>query len=144
MTQSMDQMLSILLNETTALLSSPYGSIWMYSHTSNTLVQKLAYGNASKIAYSSLSPVDGIVGRTFTSGKLYISEDLKNDPLLYDLNRDSILPGLKGIFVPIQSTAGQVGVLTITVSQNRQINADLNLLSILAEITGNSIHRVQL
>ncbi|MGE5378588.1 MAG: GAF domain-containing protein [Bacteroidota bacterium] len=142
--QSMDEMLPILLNESTALLDSPHGSIWMYSHTSGMLVQKLAYGSATKIAHSALSPVDGIVGRTFTSGRRYITDDLKNDPLLYEPNRESILPGLKGIFIPIQSTAGPVGVLNIAVDQNKPLTEEINLLSILAEITGNSIHRVQL
>jgi PAS domain S-box-containing protein len=144
MAQSIDEMLPILLNETTALLDSPHGSIWMYSHTSNMLVQKLAYGAAAKIKQSSLSPVDGIVGYTFTRGRRYIADDLKNDPLLYEQNRASILPGLKGVFIPIQSTAGPVGVLNIAVSQNKQLTEEINLLSILAEITGNSIHRVQL
>ncbi|MGE5464042.1 MAG: GAF domain-containing protein [Syntrophothermus sp.] len=142
--QSMDEMLPILLNETTALLDSPHGSIWMYSHPTNMLVQKLAYGSATKVAHTSLNSGDGIVGHTFTSGKRYIASDLKNDPLLFESNRQSIQPGLTGIFVPIQSTAGPVGVLTIAVNQNRQISEEINLLSILAEITGNSIHRVQL
>ena len=144
MAQSIDDMLPILLNESTALLDSPHGSIWMYSHTSNMLVQKLVYGTAAKVAHSSLRPGDGIVGHTFTSGKKYIAHDLKNDPLLFDSNRESIHPDLTGIYIPIQSTAGPVGVLTIAIQQNKQISEEVNLLTILAEITGNSIHRVQL
>jgi GAF domain-containing protein len=84
------------------------------------------------------------VGRTFTSGTRFISAELKNDPLLFEPNRESMAAGLSGIFVPIQSTGGPVGVLVIAVDKNRQISEELNLLSILAEITGNSIHRVQL
>ena len=144
MAQSIDEMLPILLNESTTLLDSPHGSIWMYSHISNMLVQKLAYGASAKVMQASLSPVDGIVGHTFTSGKRYIARDLKNDPLLSESNRESVLPGITGIFIPIQSTAGPVGVLTIVIDQNKQINEEINLLSILAEITGNSIHRVRL
>ena len=112
MAQSMDEMLSILLNETMAILDTPHGSIWMYSHTSNTLVQKIAHGASTPGSHTSLSPIDGIVGHTFTSGKRYIANDLKNDPLLSKLNRESIMPGLTGIFIPIQSTAGPVGVLS--------------------------------
>ncbi len=142
--QSMEEMLPILLNETMALLDTPHGSIWMYSHTSNMLVQKIAHGASAGIAHTSLSPIDGIVGHTFTSGKRYIAEDLKNDLMLSSLNRMSVSPGLTGIFIPIQSTAGPVGVLVIKVEHGRQLSQEINLLTILAEITGNSIHRVQL
>jgi response regulator RpfG family c-di-GMP phosphodiesterase len=69
---------------------------------------------------------------------------LKDDPLLFEPNRESILPGLAGIFIPIQSTAGPVGVLMVAIETGRQISEESNLLTILAEITGNSIHRVQL
>ena len=144
MAQSIDDMLRILLDESMLLLNTPHGSIWMYSHTTNLMVQKIAYGSEARLHHKSLSPVDGIVGRTFTSGTRYISTDLKIDPLLFEPNRDSMSPGLAGIFIPIQSTAGPVGVLVIAIDKNRQINEVLNLLSILAEITGNSIHRVQL
>jgi GAF domain-containing protein len=37
-----------------------------------------------------------------------------------------------------------VGVLTIQLEKGRQIQEEINLLAILAEITGNSIHRAQL
>ena len=144
MAHSIDEMLPILLNEAMALLDTPNGAIWMYSHTSNTLVQKLAHGAATKIANKSLSPVDGIIGHTFTNGTRYITRDIKNDPLLHNSNRESVPSGLTGIFIPIQSTSGPVGVLDIAVSQDRHITEESSLLSILAEITGNSIHRVQL
>ena len=144
MAQSMDEMLPILLNEALALLNTLHGSVWMYSHISNSLVQKIAYGAQSQLSHTTLSPVDGIVGRTFTSGKKYVSPDLKNDPLLFDPNRMSMSPGLAGVFIPIQSTAGPVGVLVIAFNQGRELSEELDLLTILAEITGNSIHRVQL
>jgi response regulator RpfG family c-di-GMP phosphodiesterase len=108
------------------------------------LVQKIAHGASTRVSHTTLRPIDGIVGHTFSSGKRYIARDLKNDPLLSELNRESITPGLAGIFVPIQSTAGPVGVLVIEVEQGRQFSQEINLLTILAEITGNSIHRVQL
>jgi response regulator RpfG family c-di-GMP phosphodiesterase len=142
--QSMDEMLPILLNEAMNLLSTNHGSVWMYSHTSNALVQKVAFGAQSQLKHLSLRPLDGIVGRTFTSGRNYISSDLKNDPLLFGPNRESMSAGLAGVFIPIQSTAGPVGVLSIALNQGRELSEKLNLLTILAEITGNSIHRVQL
>jgi response regulator RpfG family c-di-GMP phosphodiesterase len=69
---------------------------------------------------------------------------LKKDSLLFEANRDSVTPGLGGVYIPIQSTAGPVGVLAIEIERGRQIPEEINLLTILAEITGNSIHRAQL
>ena len=142
--QSIEEMLPVLLTETLDLVGSPNGGIWMYDPASNRLFQKLASGVAREIRQSSLSPVEGIAGRTFTTGLIHFSSDLKSDPLLFELNRESIPTGLTGICIPIQSTAGPVGVLTVAVEQGKHTAEATNLLSILAEITGNSIHRVQL
>lgn len=142
--QSIAEMLSILLNEGMGLLKTPHGSIWTYNHATNRLVQKLAAGDQSNLMYRSLSPVDGIVGKTFTTGSRHVSPELKSDPLLFEPNRQSMTPGLAGICIPIQSTAGPVGVLVIAVEPERLTDEATNLLVILAEITGNSIHRVQL
>jgi response regulator RpfG family c-di-GMP phosphodiesterase len=142
--QSVDEMLPILLNEAMGLLSTPHGSIWTYDHPSNMLTQELASGEQNNLQYKSLRPVDGIVGRTFSTGLKHVSVDLKSDPLLFESNRESVTPGLAGVCVPIQSTAGPVGVLLITVEQEKLTPEATNLLTILAEITGNSIHRVQL
>ena len=54
------------------------------------------------------------------------------------------MPGLGAICIPIQSTAGPVGVLAVVLEIGQQITEDINLLTILAEISGNAIHRAQL
>ncbi|MGB8983885.1 MAG: GAF domain-containing protein, partial [Anaerolineales bacterium] len=144
MSQSLEEMLPILLSETMQLLEPPHGSIWLYDHVSERLVQRVARGTENTLKHTSLGLMDGIVGHTFRTGMTYISPELKNDPLLFEGNRDSVAPGLVGIFIPIQSTAGPVGVLMIEIEMGRQLTSEVNLLTILAEITGNSIHRAQL
>jgi response regulator RpfG family c-di-GMP phosphodiesterase len=144
MTQSVDEMLPVLLTESLELAKTPHGSIWLYDHTSNLLVQHVASGAQAKLKYTSLKPLDGIVGHTFTTGIRYTSPELKNDPLLFEPNRESVTPELAGVYIPIQSTAGPVGVLMISIETGRQIAEEINLLTILAEITGNAIHRAQL
>ncbi len=52
--------------------------------------------------------------------------------------------GLSAICIPIQSTGGPVGVLAVVLERNQQTVEEINLLAILAEITGNAIHRAQL
>jgi len=144
MTQSLDEMFVILLNEALRLVDTPHGSIWLYDQTSDKLIQRFAKGAVAGLRHTALSLPNGIVGHTFKIGKIYISSELKNDALLFEGNRESVTQGLGGVYVPIQSTAGPMGVLTIEIEKGRQIPEEINLLTILAEITGNSIHRAQL
>lgn len=143
-TQSVEELLPILLNEALQLVNTTHGSVWLYDHTSDRLVQRVAQGVSTKIKHTSLSLMDGIIGHTFRTGKTYSSSDLKNDMLLFPGNRDSIVPGLGGACIPIQSTAGPVGVLNVAVETGRPTDEEIGLLTILAEIAGNSIHRAQL
>jgi HD-GYP domain-containing protein (c-di-GMP phosphodiesterase class II) len=105
----------------------------------------LSHGVETEIRVKSLKPGEGIIGRVFTSGEIYISQELKTDPLLFEGNRESIPQGLGCIAIPIQSTAGPVGVLMILVDSTRHVTADeINLLTIMSEITGNAFHRAEL
>jgi len=142
--QSLEEMLPILLNETLELTHTSHGSIWLYDHITDTLVQSIASGLETTLKHKSLSPMDGIIGYTFRTGKTYQSADLPNDPLVFEGNRENMISGLGAICIPIQSTAGPVGVLAVILEIGQQITEDINLLTILAEITGNSIHRAQL
>lgn len=143
-TQSVDEMLPILLNETLQLAHTSHGSIWLYDHTSDKLIQRAARGAETRIEYTSMRLMDGIIGHTFRTGKFYFSSDLKSDAQLFEGNRNSVAPGLGGACIPIQSTAGPVGVITVAVEAGRQMTDEISLLTILAEITGNAIHRAQL
>jgi len=144
LTQSVDEMLSILLNEALLLMNTLNGSIWLYDSSSNTLVQRIARGTDAKLLQITLKPGEGIVGYVFTTGEKYISTEMKIDPLLSIGNKESMTPGLSGICIPIQSTVGPVGVLIAVIEKDRQIAEEINLLTILAEITGNAIHRAEL
>ena len=144
LSQSVDEMLPTLLNETLHLIKTSHGAIWIYDHTTDKLMQRAANGMEVKLKRKSLSPLEGMIGYAFRTGKIYRSADLRSDSLLFEGDRESIEPGLGAICIPIQSTAGPVGVLAISLEKEREISQDINLLMILAEITGNSIHRAQL
>lgn len=142
--QSVVEMLPILLEEALLLVDTPNGSIWLYEHTDNTLKQRIARGASTQATYTVLRPEDGIIGHVFTSGEKYIAPELKKDLLLFPGNRDSTPDGLSGIFIPIKSTIGPMGVLQVAIETARRITSEINLLTILAEITGNAIHRAEL
>ena len=138
------EMLDIVLDETLALLGENNGSIWLYDHSTNSLVQRAARGVARHVRDKQLPPNQGIVSHVFQSGAVYTSPDLRKDPLLHKPNADVILPGYGGACIPIKSTAGTLGAIFIQVAPNRQITNITNLLITLAEIVGNAIHRADL
>ncbi len=143
--QTLEEMLVILLGETMNLIETSHGSIWLYSQGDNLLIQRIARGSEENIPKKSLRPGEGIIGSTFTTGKKYISREVRDDPLTHEANRQSIEAGLGCVAIPVQSTVGPVGVLSIFVRSERQITSDeINLLTILAEITGNAVHRAEL
>jgi len=144
-TQSVDEMLGFLLTEILNLIRTEHGSIWLYDATEDKLVQRAARGAPVNFKSKALKAGEGsIVGNTFLSGKPYISGEFVSDPLASKENTDITPPGMGGASIPIQSTAGTMGVLMIGMEQGRQIADQISLLTTLAEIAGNSIHRAQL
>ena len=87
---------------------------------------------------------DGIVGHVLATGKSYISSNLKEDPFLFDENRDAVFNGYGGAGIPIYSTDGILGALVLQLESSRRVENRLNLLETLTGIAGNSIHRADL
>ena len=142
--QSVVEILPILLDEGLSLMDASDGDIWLYEHSDNVLKQRIARGASTQAAHTVLKPEDGIIGHVFTSGEKYVALDLKNDLLMFAGNKDSTPHGLSGFFIPIKSNIGPMGVLLIAVEMGRHMTDEINLLTILAEITGNAIHRAEL
>jgi len=143
-TQLQTDMIDILLDEILKLLKAENGAIWLYDNPSGMLIRRTTRGIATHAKNNSMHPGEGIVGNVFQTGNIHISTDLINDPLLFKEDLDIIVPGYKGICIPIQSTVGILGTLTIQMESNRPLEGYVNLLTTLAEIAGNSIHRAEL
>jgi PAS domain S-box-containing protein len=143
-TLSQTEMCNILLNETLNLLDASNGSVWIHSSSTNTLIQRAARGVATRINFKRLKPTEGIVGHVFTTGQHYISPDLKNDPLIFGGNRNHLFDGYGGAGIPIHSTDGTLGVLIVQIESSRRVEDHIDLLSTLAGIAGNAIHRADL
>jgi len=143
-TSSRAEMIEIFLDETLALLGEENGSVWLYEHASNKLVQHAARGAAMNVKEKRLNTNAGIVAHVFQTGEVYTSPNLRDDPLIYKPNLDVILPNYGGACIPIKSTAGTLGSVFIHMAPEREINKNINLLVTLAEIIGNAIHRVEL
>ncbi|MDQ3006453.1 MAG: GAF domain-containing protein, partial [Chloroflexota bacterium] len=144
-TQPVDEMLNILLNETLNLIQTEHGSIWLYDAAEDHLVQRAARGEPVHLKNQSLKTSgSSVISQTFLSGKVQVSGASISDPLASVDNLDNTAAGMHAACIPIQSTAGTMGVLMIGVDEGHQIADQMNLLPTLAEIAGNSIHRAQL
>ena len=144
-TQPIDEMLNILLNETLNLIQTEHGSIWLYDDAEDHLVQRAAHGEPVNLKNRSLkTSASSIIAQVFLSGKVHVSTEAISDSLAGKENQDNSSVGMRAACIPIQSTAGTMGVLMISVEQGHQIADQINLLTTMAEIAGNSIHRAQL
>ena len=143
-TQSQTEMCRILLDETLSLLDTHNGSVWIYDPYINMISQRAARGIASKVTQTSLKLGDGLVGHVFSTGTYYLSADMQSDPLLFEADRKSIPDGYAAAGIPIYSTDGIMGVLMIETESSRRVEDHIGLLTTLAEIAGNAIHRADL
>jgi len=144
MTQSQREMFNVLLEESLSILKAEDGSVWIFDPVEGILKQRKAKGAADLLQAKKVRYTEGIVGYVFTSGQAYTSMDLIHDKKLNQLNKSGLRPGFGGIFIPIQSTAGILGVLAIHVETHRINSENIGILSTLAEIAGNAIHRADL
>ena len=144
-TPSVNSMLEILLNETLHLIKTEHGAIWLYDPAEDKLIQCAERGVPVNFKTKAVKTSErSIVGQAFLSGKVLTSSELISDPLTTQQNRIATPAGMSGVCIPIQSTAGTIGVLMIGMEHRNELTNQLGLLTTLAEIAGNSIHRAQL
>lgn len=93
---------------------------------------------------------DSIAGRVFTSGRPYLSTNLVSDslahrPTLLGWGKEGI-QFVSAIFAPLRRKEEVVGVLAIVNSETKRsfTQADLRLLTAIAEIAGTSLHRAMI
>jgi len=143
-TQSQEDMINILLDEALLVLETEHGSVWMYNIQDDILEQRVARGMAALAKKKKLNRSQGMVGHVFSNTKIYLSQELASDPIVYTENKPHLIPGIGGVAIPIHSTAGILGVVTVQLEMKRLAPEQINLLNTLAEITGNAIHRADL
>ena len=143
-TQSQSEMIKILLDEALLILKAEHGAVWIYNTHEDILEQRVARGLATSLKNKKLKRSQGMVGYVFSNAKTHISRELVSDPLVYEGNKSTLTPNLGGAAIPIHSTAGVLGVITVQLETKYLTPEQVKLLSTLAEITGNAIHRADL
>ncbi|MGZ9235531.1 MAG: HD domain-containing phosphohydrolase [Anaerolineales bacterium] len=143
--KTFDEMLTRLLDQTLALIEAPAGSIWLYDPINEMIECKIQRGGNDEAMSSSYRLGEGIPGQVIQMGKAIVAGEFQHSEQVSAENRSQIPAGIGGACVPLHAEESTVGVLFVKVTQPRQLTqGELRILNALAEIGGNSIHRMQL
>lgn len=146
--QTLNEMLPILLDEILGLLHESLGEIRLYNASKDELSVVVTRGYeiaGDSISFPPQKSGEGIAGYVLESNEPYISSEYHTDKRLSELIRNQIPSGIGGVTVPIHSTTSIIGTITISFSSPRQINdSEIKLLSTLSDIAGNAIQRTSL
>lgn len=142
--QTLDEMLPRMLEETMTVLDAINGSVWLADAT-NTELSIVAQQGWGDPPFKTVKVGESMLGHVFVTGVPYLSRDAKNDPLVTETQSLLIPEGASGVGIPIRIREQVVGVLGIGFRAPRQPSAtDLSLLTTVAEMTGNAVHRTRL
>jgi putative nucleotidyltransferase with HDIG domain len=88
---------------------------------------------------------EGIAGKVFTSGEIYVSREFATDPETRPASRSQIPPGWGGVCLPIRTTQQTLGVMIVSMPSEHELSKDeIRLLATLSEMTGAALQRMQL
>ena len=142
--ETVEDMEERLMDETLAILNTTHGGLWLYHPATGMLKRTTARGNPEQSFAPILQAHEGILGKTFSSGAPIRSREFASDPQL-ESQSTTIAPGWGGACLPIHTAQQTVGILLIGMDLPREVtDKEMDLLTTLAEIAGNAIHRTQL
>lgn len=138
----MDRVLSDILE----VLDLSTGAVWLATKRKNELIQVAARGWLADLSHLKPRPGEGLLGRTFASGKTVFSNNLFETEAALADSAPAVMPqGWSGAVIPIQTANEQAGLCVVACQRPRRFGQEgANLLNAIAEITGNAIHRAAL
>src|SRR5215207_414052 len=143
--RTFDEMLSRLLDQTLTLVEAEAGSIWLYDPASDTVKLKIQRGGSNESIDSVHKPGEGIPGLVVQLRKAIVAAEFRQDADIPEEIRSQIPEGSGGACVPLHAEERIVGVMFINVPLPRQLTTgEIRIITALAEIGGNSIHRMHL
>lgn len=144
MAQTPEEMLPLLLDKTLAAMGTQAGQIAFYDAPTGQLRVAVARGWFAQTPAASPAE-DGIAGQVFRGGRPFVTRDFRLDPASSERARPKIPAGWGGAVVPIRAGQEIIGVFDLSVSLPREIQpGEVKLLTTIAEITGNAVHRMRL
>jgi hypothetical protein len=142
---SLNSLLDSFLNEILSTMNTDVGALLLYNEQTKMLDTCSARGWINTIHDIQIHIDQGISGKVFRSGAPIITPEFKSHPDLHPDAIDRFTEGWGGVCYPILSSHKPIGVFFLSVKLPRVLNQhELQLLSTLTEIAGNTIQRMQL
>ena len=143
--ESLEEMLFSLLKETLSVMDTESGGIWLYYSHGEELRLASASGWFSLVGESSLEPGEGIVGKVFSSGRVYVSRDISTDESASSPVKEQAPGGYKAVFNPVRKGSEVAGVMAVSLPPWREFTPEeLKLINSLSELAGSAVHRLSL
>jgi len=141
--ETVEEMLSMLLDETLKAFETNVGAILLYDDDRKLLRHLVTRGWFRELQDISLKQGEGITGMVFNTGEPYVSEEFSTDQnFKYP---DRVPEGWGGASIPINVDRQIIGTLTLAVPLPRKITPDnLKLLLSLGDMAGTAVHRITL
>ena len=140
--QSVDELVTRLLDESLKLIGASTGSIWLNDATNGKVSQVVQRGAQD---FQHLSFGQGIIETTMERGAPFVAREFKGISFITEEDREFIPADMGGVCLPLRAAQQAVGVMFINVYLPRELTGgELRVLNALTEIGGDAIHRMQL
>jgi len=142
--RAVEEMMPIFLQKSIAVVNGALGAIFLTEPESGDMVARGWFPPHPELLGARHPAHEGVTGHVAQTGEMHISYDPLNDPLSRPLQGERDLWGKMGvsISVPLRTQNDVVGVMHLGLSQaHRLTEAEMRLLTAIAEMAGNSLHR---
>ena len=135
------EMLPLILDQVQTLLNATAAVLITRDPVSGEAVIELARGTWGHATGRRIPPGQGVSARVLETGQPYVTNDLPNDPLFYSRDMIGNLRALAN--VPLIVQGRPIGLLSFgrltPIAQE-----ELRILTVIADIAGNALHRTAL
>ncbi len=145
LTQSLQEMLPQVMDETLKILDAEAGGIWLFNAEREKLCQVIGRGWCVQTASMELDRGESLPGNVFAIGDIYFSRDVAQDSLTSPAMRELVPKNYSAICLPIHREQEPIGVLLASGPYPREFTSeDARLLVTITEFAGIAIHRTRL
>ncbi len=145
---TLDEMISMVLDITLKLIHSAAGCIWMFDSIKNELglTSVRGWGENGEMFFSPTSILkEGIPDSVFITGRTYTCSDFHFERSFPEAIQEQLPSGMGGAIAPIRAANNMIGTIMVNVTLPRVLTSgEVHLITMLGEIAGNAIQRTTL
>lgn len=143
--ETIEDMLPAFMDGLLEVIGTDSGAIFLMDPAANVLNLTIRRGLYESFSIPPLQPGEGIVGRVFQNGKTYFFSKFHPAPA----NEFPVIAPksseISGLYLPLRTAHEMFGVVALAFRAARQPTTDeIHLVETLADIAGNTFHRMRL